>query len=247
MPAGSQQSASASNGKPSVIPVSTQSPMVTQPVRDDVTMDPSCDSYGVCYDVTLKCTDTKILVNVKTSKPFHGRIYALGRSETCNAHIRNSQQFQLDMSLSGQDCNTQSVVRLRANQSRTSITIEHLNLITGRHLHEHGRAAASQRGTDQGGQGVSRAMHIRDDLAQCFVRHDAGQVITRLITRSADITQRCNGRERSLLCRLSYYEQRTTPAAQVVRESGQGRPSAAGKLDEDRTRACSCALLLSRH
>lgn len=98
-----------SNGKPSVIPVSTASP-VNQPVRDDALLDPSCDSYGVCYEVTLKCTDTKILVNVKTSKPFHGRIYALGRSETCNAHIRNSQQFQLDMSLGGQDCNTQSIV-----------------------------------------------------------------------------------------------------------------------------------------
>ena len=116
VPASSQQTASASNGKPSVIPVSTQSPLasVTQPVRDDVTMDPSCDSYGVCYDVSLKCTDTKILVNVRTSKPFHGRIYALGRSETCNAHIRNSQQFSLDMSLSGQDCNTQSVVCILA-------------------------------------------------------------------------------------------------------------------------------------
>lgn len=104
-------SGSGANGKPSVIPVSTASP-INQPVRDDALLDPSCDSYGVCYEVTLKCTDTKILVNVKTSKPFHGRIYALGRSETCNAHIRNSQQFQLDMSLGGQDCNTQSIVSL---------------------------------------------------------------------------------------------------------------------------------------
>lgn len=111
----SQQSVTSPNGKPSVIPVSTASPVISSlPVRDDSTIDPSCDAYGVCYEVTLKCTDTKILVNVKTSKPFHGRIYALGRSETCNAHIRNSQQFQLDMSLGGQDCNTQSVVSIRA-------------------------------------------------------------------------------------------------------------------------------------
>lgn len=116
VPITSQSTVSGStNGKPSVIPVSTVSPtsVNSQPVRDDTITDPSCDSYGVCYDVSLKCTDTKILVNVKTSKPFHGRIYALGRSETCNAHIRNSQQFQLDMSLGGQDCNTQSVVSLQ--------------------------------------------------------------------------------------------------------------------------------------
>ena len=73
-------------------------------------LEPSCDSYGVCYEVALKCTDTKIVVNVQTSRPFHGRIYALGRSETCNLNVRNNQQFTLDISLGGQDCNTQSVV-----------------------------------------------------------------------------------------------------------------------------------------
>lgn len=103
------------NGKPSIISGSTQSPLsptiaITTPVKDDPSLEPSCDSHGVCYEVSLKCTDTKIVINVRTSRPFHGRIYALGRSETCNAHIRNSQQFQLDMSLGGQDCNTQSLV-----------------------------------------------------------------------------------------------------------------------------------------
>ena len=124
----SQQSVTSPNGKPSVIPVSTASPVVgSLPVRDDTTIDPSCDAYGVCYEVTLKCTDTKILVHVKTSKPFHGRIYALGRSETCNAHIRNSQQFQLDMSLGGQDCNTQSVVSIGTSSSfsRTPVHLLH--------------------------------------------------------------------------------------------------------------------------
>lgn len=102
---------STSAGKPSLTPVSTApSTSSTMPVRDDAKIDPSCDALGFCYEVSLKCTDTRIVVNVRTSRPFHGRIYALGRSETCNAHIRNSQQFQLDMSLSGQDCNTQSVV-----------------------------------------------------------------------------------------------------------------------------------------
>lgn len=98
------------NGQPSIIPVSTSSPLaISTPVQDSI-KDPSCDAYGVCYDVSLRCTDQRIIINVKTSRPFHGRVYALGRSETCNAHIRNAQQFQLDMSLVGQDCNTQSVV-----------------------------------------------------------------------------------------------------------------------------------------
>ncbi|XP_054157723.1 uncharacterized protein LOC128956066 [Oppia nitens] len=127
----SQQTAAASNGKPSIIPASTQSPpmsptiAMTTPVRDDPNPEPSCDSYGVCYEVSLKCTDTRIVVNVRTSRPFHGRIYALGRSETCNSHIRNSQQFQLDMSLGGQDCNTQSLAGVYTN----TVVLQHHNVV----------------------------------------------------------------------------------------------------------------------
>lgn len=72
--------------------------------------DQNCDAHGFCYDVALKCTDTKMVVTVKTQRPFFGRIYALGRSETCNANIKNQNQFQLDMYLTGQECNTQSAV-----------------------------------------------------------------------------------------------------------------------------------------
>lgn len=74
--------------------------------------DQNCDAHGFCYDVALKCTDTKMIVNVKTQRPFFGRIYALGRSETCNANIKNQNQFQLDMYLTGQECNTQSAVSI---------------------------------------------------------------------------------------------------------------------------------------
>ena len=91
---------------PSTIPTISAVPSVQEANGQD----PSCDSYGLCYDVKIKCTDTKIVVNVQTSRPFHGRIYALGRSETCNLNVRNNQQFTLDISLGGQDCNTQSVV-----------------------------------------------------------------------------------------------------------------------------------------
>ena len=75
--------------------------------------DQNCDAHGFCYDVALKCTDTKMVVSVKTQRPFFGRIYALGRSETCNANIKNQNQFQLDMYLTGQECNTQSAVSMR--------------------------------------------------------------------------------------------------------------------------------------
>lgn len=134
-PVHSQQTASASNGKPSIIPVSTQSPLsptvaITTPVRDDPNPEPSCDSYGVCYEVSLKCTDTRIVVNVRTSRPFHGRIYALGRSETCNSHIRNSQQFALDMSLGGQDCNTQSLVTAFHGVHSISLHFRSLSLLS---------------------------------------------------------------------------------------------------------------------
>jgi hypothetical protein len=60
--------------------------------------------------VTVHCKDTRIVVNVNTNRPFSGRIYALGRSETCNVDVINSDQFRLDLTMGGQDCNTQSAV-----------------------------------------------------------------------------------------------------------------------------------------
>lgn len=66
--------------------------------------------FFVGVSVTVHCKDTRIAVQVKTNKPFNGRIYALGRSETCNIDVVNSDLFRLDLTMSGQDCNTQSVV-----------------------------------------------------------------------------------------------------------------------------------------
>lgn len=60
--------------------------------------------------VSVNCKDTRIAVQVRTNKPFNGRIYALGRSETCNIDVENSDLFRLDLTMSGQDCNTQSMV-----------------------------------------------------------------------------------------------------------------------------------------
>lgn len=62
--------------------------------------------------VSVHCKDTRIAVQVRTNKPFNGRIYALGRSETCNIDVINSDLFRLDLTMGGQDCNTQSVVRI---------------------------------------------------------------------------------------------------------------------------------------
>lgn len=41
------------------------------------------------FSVSVHCKDTRIVVNVGTNKPFSGRIYALGRSETCNVDVIN--------------------------------------------------------------------------------------------------------------------------------------------------------------
>lgn len=64
----------------------------------------------ISFQVSVHCKDTRIAVKVRTNKPFNGRIYALGRSETCNIDVINSDSFRLDLTMSGQDCNTQSVV-----------------------------------------------------------------------------------------------------------------------------------------
>ena len=69
--------------------------------------------------VTVHCKDTRIVVNVNTNRPFSGRIYALGRSETCNVDVINSDQFRLDLTMGGQDCNTQSAVRQRLDPWRS--------------------------------------------------------------------------------------------------------------------------------
>ena len=64
------------------------------------------------FSVTVHCKDTRIAVSVRTNKPFNGRIYALGRSETCNIDVADSDLFRLDLTMTGQDCNTQSVVSI---------------------------------------------------------------------------------------------------------------------------------------
>ena len=58
------------------------------------------------------------MVNVNTNRPFSGRIYALGRSETCNVDVINSDAFRLDLTMGGQDCNTQSAVSERQKDRR---------------------------------------------------------------------------------------------------------------------------------
>nr|CAD7197088.1 unnamed protein product [Timema douglasi] len=84
---------------------STEDPTINNLTRTDI----NCDKTGTCYDVSVNCKDTRIAIQVRTNKPFSGRIYALGRSETCNNDIQSSDLFRLDLTMSGQDCNTQSV------------------------------------------------------------------------------------------------------------------------------------------
>lgn len=96
-----------------------------QNITIGTTTDPSCDAYGVCYQVSLRCTDSRIYVQVRTSQPFHGRIYALGRSETCNNKIQNSQHFSLEMPLTGMGCNTQNVQGVYSN----TVVLQHHNVV----------------------------------------------------------------------------------------------------------------------
>ncbi|XP_043194798.1 uncharacterized protein LOC122366503 isoform X4 [Amphibalanus amphitrite] len=87
--------------------------------------DLNCDSSGTCYDVSVQCKDTRIVVQVGTNRPFNGRIYALGRSETCNVAVVNSDRFRLDLSLSGQDCNTQSIGTVYSN----TVVVQHHSVV----------------------------------------------------------------------------------------------------------------------
>jgi len=73
--------------------------------------------------VSVDCKDTRIAVQVHTNKPFNGRIYALGRSETCNIDVINSDYFKLDLTMSGQDCNTQSVVSYIEDDTNNASTL----------------------------------------------------------------------------------------------------------------------------
>uniref|UniRef100_A0A1I8NPE1 ZP domain-containing protein n=1 Tax=Stomoxys calcitrans TaxID=35570 RepID=A0A1I8NPE1_STOCA len=104
------------------------------PITFDHTEDPNlnisrndvnCDKTGTCYDVSVHCKDTRIAVQVRTNKPFNGRIYALGRSETCNIDVINSDSFRLDLTMAGQDCNTQSVTGVYSN----TVVLQHHSVV----------------------------------------------------------------------------------------------------------------------
>ncbi|XP_052889815.1 uncharacterized protein LOC128298118 [Anopheles moucheti] len=107
----------------------------TLPVVFDTVEDPSvnnltrndanCDKTGTCYDVSVHCKDTRIAVQVRTNKPFNGRIYALGRSETCNIDVINSDTFRLDLTMGGQDCNTQSATGIYSN----TVVLQHHSVV----------------------------------------------------------------------------------------------------------------------
>ncbi|KAA0201491.1 hypothetical protein HAZT_HAZT004853 [Hyalella azteca] len=75
--------------------------------------------------MSVHCKDTRIAVEVATNRPFNGRIYALGRSETCNIAVINSDKFRLDLTMAGQDCNTQSVNGVYTN----TVVIQHHSVV----------------------------------------------------------------------------------------------------------------------
>lgn len=122
-------SAGSGSGNTGVAQV-TPKPTPTQPTPglvqgDQSVTDINCDRTGTCYDVAVQCRDTKIEVLVKTNKPFNGRVYALGRSETCNVDIQNSDAFRLDLTMTGGDCNTQSMAGMFTN----TIVLQHHSVV----------------------------------------------------------------------------------------------------------------------
>lgn len=106
---------------PPVVFETTEDPTINNLTRNDI----NCDKTGTCYDVSVDCKDTRIAVQVRTNKPFNGRIYALGRSETCNIDVINSDLFRLDLTMSGQDCNTQSVTGIYSN----TVVLQHHSVV----------------------------------------------------------------------------------------------------------------------
>ncbi|XP_018368914.1 PREDICTED: uncharacterized protein LOC108764967 isoform X2 [Trachymyrmex cornetzi] len=111
-------------------PISDPLPVVFETTEDSTINnltrnDINCDKTGTCYDVSVDCKDTRIAVQVRTNKPFNGRIYALGRSETCNIDVINSDLFRLDLTMSGQDCNTQSVTGIYSN----TVVLQHHSVV----------------------------------------------------------------------------------------------------------------------
>ncbi|GAB6033044.1 hypothetical protein CHUAL_012231 [Chamberlinius hualienensis] len=107
--------------------VATTTPITTTIRTETRTNKPdaNCDRLGVCYDVGVSCKDTRIVVRVKASRPFNGRVYALGRSETCNVDVRNRDNFYLDLTMNDQDCNTQSLGGIYTN----TIVIQHHSVV----------------------------------------------------------------------------------------------------------------------
>ncbi|XP_068200882.1 uncharacterized protein tyn [Palaemon carinicauda] len=101
--------------------ITSSGEVTPRPTSDNV----NCDTTGVCYDVSVHCKDTRIVVEVATNQPFNGRIYALGRSETCNVQVSNSDRFRLDLSMAGQDCNTQSAGGIYTN----TVVIQHHSIV----------------------------------------------------------------------------------------------------------------------
>uniref|UniRef100_A0A182QEI7 ZP domain-containing protein n=1 Tax=Anopheles farauti TaxID=69004 RepID=A0A182QEI7_9DIPT len=115
-----KQSNQAENTLPVVFDT-VEDPAVNNLTRNDA----NCDKTGTCYDVSVHCKDTRIAVQVRTNKPFNGRIYALGRSETCNIDVINSDTFRLDLTMGGQDCNTQSATGIYSN----TVVLQHHSVV----------------------------------------------------------------------------------------------------------------------
>lgn len=132
--------------------------------------------------VSVLCKDTRIAVQVRTNKPFNGRIYALGRSETCNIDVVNSDLFRLDLTMAGQDCNTQSVVsylttfQIYTPKIGSQYSVKICFLFLDWSVFQHCCPATPQRSDDESGQDLQSQVHVRHELEEHHIWNGTNQV-----------------------------------------------------------------------
>nr|CAD7257703.1 unnamed protein product [Timema shepardi] len=65
----------------------------------------STHELSSCYNVTIECGPGDMVARIKTTKLFHGKIYAKGSPNSCAQDVRGSLEFALRMPYGDVECN----------------------------------------------------------------------------------------------------------------------------------------------
>lgn len=89
---------------------------------------PGSSTYELssCYNVTIDCRSGDMIVKIKTSKIFNGKIYAKGSPNTCVNDVKGTLEFDLLMPYNNIDC---SVERDAAAKYSNDVILQHHDLI----------------------------------------------------------------------------------------------------------------------